>query len=178
MRCYRIFCHFIFTKPNWTSNTQTFKFGADEFGRDVEKGLLKYVAILKARGIKLHAVLVLGSRVKSRSQPKSDIDVTVIASNLPKEINILGLGRLFGLRRWFLLSDIPLFMGIETSNCCSREEFLHKLEEFDIHTLDALYYGKIIYHDGFWEQIQRVFRGIEEKYDLKKLNLKSRLSIV
>lgn len=61
------------------------RFGYDTLGRDVETGITKYVQLLKARGIQFHTILVLGSRVKGRWKPTSDIDLTIIASGLPKK---------------------------------------------------------------------------------------------
>jgi len=180
MRIYKVLCYTLFPKQNWNteSRERAFNLGVDEFGRDIAKGMPKYVDILKKRGFKVHTVLVLGSRVKGHWKPESDIDVTVIAEGLPKDVNISVIRRLLGLARWFMLSDVPLFMGVEPSGCCSREEFLQKLENFDVHALDAVYYGKVIYDDGFWQQVQKKFREMEEKYDLRNTPLKQKLFVI
>jgi len=147
-------------------------FGYDEFGRDIEQGLRQYVSILKSRKVQIHTVIVLGSRVKSSWKPESDIDVTIVASNLPKEGRNFLSYRLRNLRRGILLSDRPLFMGIEPSGCCSPEEFLQKMERFDLQILDALLYGQIVYDDGFWSQAKLLYEKIAKKHGLETAPLK------
>lgn len=173
LRAWKIFCFKSFGKKGNVMRTgRTSKFGLDEFGRDVEKGLKEYVDLLKKRGLDLQTVILLGSRVKSKCNPESDVDITVIASNLPRERNHhIPFGEILEFRRWLYLSDRPLFLGVEPSGCCSKEEFIHRLENFDVQALDALYYGTIIYDDGFWIEARRRFRQIEKKYQLEETGL-------
>jgi predicted nucleotidyltransferase len=147
-------------------------FGCDEYGRDIEDGLKKYINILKNRGIALHTVILLGSRAKGLWTSRSDVDVTIIASNLPKEGENLLSKRLTNLRRRLILCDRPLYLGIEPSGCCSKEEFLERLRSFDIQALDAIFYGRIIYDDGFWDIAKAQYTEIECKYRLDPLYLK------
>jgi predicted nucleotidyltransferase len=150
-------------------------FGFDEFGRDIGQGLLRYVTILKSRKVQIHTIIILGSRAKSSWKPESDVDVTIVASNLPKEgRNFLSV-RLRDLRRRVLLSDRPLFLGIEPSGCCSREEFLQRLEQFDIQVLDAVLYGQVVYDDGFWKQAKLKYEETIRKYGLETAPLKELL---
>jgi predicted nucleotidyltransferase len=150
-------------------------FGCDEFGRDVEQGLQQYVAILKSRRIEVHTVIVQGSRAKSSWKPESDVDVTIVANNLPKEGRDFLSFRLRDLRRRILLSDRPLFLGIEPSGCCSPRQFLERLEDFDIQELDAVLYGKVIYDVGFWRTVMDRYQTLEKKYHLDAMNLKTML---
>lgn len=152
-------------------------FGADEFGRDVADGISKYIELLKNRGLIVQTVIVLGSRVKGSWKPSSDIDLTIIADNLPKNEKSF-LSRLFGLGEPDILSDTPLCMGIEPSGCCSREEFLQRLKEFDIQVLDAIFYGRVAYDLGFWSEVKKEFHRIEREHNLSQLNLKQKLSKV
>lgn len=157
---------------------QTSELGVDESGRDVRNGVVYYVEILKKRGVKVHTVLVLGSRAKGRSKPDSDVDVLIVASDLPgRTIPIFPslAQKILGIRRWFLLSDWPICMGIEPSGCCSKEEFLQRLEDFELEALDAMYYGKIVCDDGFWLEANKKFKEIEEKYEFDKKQLKRML---
>lgn len=151
------------------------RFGCDEFGRDIEDGLNKYVKIIKSRGIKVHTVILLGSRAKGVWTPKSDVDVTIIASNLPKEGKNFLTRRLFNLKRHFVLSDRPLYMRIEPSGCCSKDEFIRRLKSLDIQVLDAVFYGQIIYDDGFWKTIKSEYKRIKRRYGLKNNSLKQLL---
>jgi predicted nucleotidyltransferase len=150
-------------------------FGYDEFGRDIEDGLHKYVSVLENRGLKVHTVIVLGSRAKGLWTPRSDVDVTIIATNLPKEGRNFLSKRLLNLKRRIILSDRPLYLGIEPSGCCSRDEFLERLRSFDIQALDAIFYGRIIYDDGFWNIAKTQYTEIERKYGLNPSYLKKLL---
>jgi predicted nucleotidyltransferase len=150
-------------------------FGCDELGRDVEDGMHQYIEHLKDRRLQFHTVIVLGSRVKGAWTPKSDIDVTIIASNLPKEGRNFLTERLFGLIRRIILSDRPLYLGIEPSHCCSKAEFFERLEKFDIQALDAVLYGRVVYDDGFWRTVKMKYREMEKKYALKQIPLKKML---
>lgn len=177
--CYRIFGA---KRANPFSNLKTgqhaFNLGRDYFGRDVGRAMFTYVRLLKRRGVVVHTVVVLGSRAKERSTRESDVDTLVIAGNLPGR-SYPGMTtlaqKILGLGRWLFLSDRPLFIGVQPSGSCSKEEFLQRLENFDLVALDALYYGKIIYDDGFWLEARKKFEEIEEKYNLQETPLKELL---
>jgi len=155
--------------------------GIDDLGRDVALGLKEYVNLLLGRGIKLHTLLVLGSRVKGRAKPESDVDVMIIASKLPgkSSAELTNIPqKILNIRRRFLFTDAPLFIGIQPSACCSKEEFLQWLKNFKILALDAIYYGKVIYDDGFWKHVLSTFKKVKEKYGLNETELKRILLIL
>jgi hypothetical protein len=152
--------------------------GCDELGRDIEDGLRLYIKLLKSRKLQIHTVILLGSRAKGSWTPQSDVDVTIIASNLPKERRNPLTKRLFDLRRGLILSDRPVYLGIEPSGCCSKAEFLERLEIFDIQVLDAIFYGRVIYDDGFWQTLKKKYKEIEKKYGLEQIPLKDMLVAV
>ena len=154
------------------------RFGCDRLGRDVEDGLHKYIRMLKSRNLQISTVVVLGSRAKGLWKPNSDVDVTIIANNLPKERKNFVIKRLLDLKRNLILSDIPLNLCIEPSGCCSEEEFLTKLEKFDINALDAVLYGCVIYDEGFWPKVKEKYRELKEKYCLNDKLLKEILKPV
>ena len=179
MRFYKILGHMLVGHKKWDSRSVNHVLGIDEFGRDVAEGMQRYVEILKRRGLKLNTVLVLGSRAKGRSKPSSDIDVTIIAENLPVVKKYpKPLNRIIGLKRWFLLSDIPLFMDLEPSSCHNKAEFLEKLKSFDRTALDAVYYGSVQYDDGFWKEVKATYAKIEKKYSLDETDLKQKLFVL
>jgi hypothetical protein len=171
LKMHKTFCHQIFARSNWNTRAKikNLDLGVDQFGRSVVEGMLAYVELLRRRGFQVHTVVVLGSRAKGRWKPDSDVDVTAIISNVLKEEGFLGI------KRWLLLSDRPIFMGIETSGCCSKKEFLCLLENFNLMALDAMYYGKVIYDDGFWIEVKERFQKMEKKYELQKIPLKKML---
>jgi predicted nucleotidyltransferase len=123
-------------------------------------------------------VIVLGSRVKDSWTPRSDVDVTIIADRLPRDGKNFFTKRILGFRRNFLLSDRPLYLGVEPSGCCSRKEFLERLNRFDIQALDAVLYGKIIYDDGFWSMVEARYATIEKRYQIECLPLKEMLASI
>jgi len=152
--------------------------GTDDIGRNVTSGVREYVNLLLKRNVNLHTLIVLGSRVKGRGKPGSDVDVTVIASNLPGKSSPEFLNipqKILNIKRCLLLNDAPIFMGIQPSACCSKEEFLSWLRDFKLLALDAVCYGRVVYDDGFWQQVLATFREIENKYQLNETNLKELL---
>jgi len=153
-------------------------FGCDEVGRDIKDGLRHYVRLIRSRRLQVHTLIVLGSRVKATWNPQSDVDVTIIADNLPGEGKNPISMRLFDFRRRILLSDRPLCLGIEPSGCCSRADFLVRLEQFDIQALDAILYGKLIYDDGFWQCAKRKYDNLRKRYGLDGIPLKEMLLLV
>jgi predicted nucleotidyltransferase len=146
--------------------------GTDILGRDVEDGVRKYVEILKRRGVEVQTVIALGSRVKGSWKPESDVDVTVIANNLPNQGKNAISRRIRDLKIRLLLSDRPICMGIEPSGCCSPQQFLERLERFQIQELDAVLYGKVVYDVGFWRTVMDRYRRLEKKYRLDAMDLK------
>lgn len=181
----RKFFRIIFARSKIDASVETdregMNLGIDELGRDVFTCIKKYVEILLQRGVKLHTVIVLGSRVKGRWKPESDVDVMVIASGLPgrsipEPTNFVQ--KVLNIRRSILLSDAPLFVGIQPSACCSKEEFLQWLKEFRASALDAVYFGKVIYDDGFWKHVLNVIEDIEKRYKLDRAELKQILSVL
>lgn len=173
-RVHTTICYEIYGRPNWNAGTKTQNpdLGVDQFGRDVAEGMLRYIKLLKKRGFQVHTVVVLGSRVKGRWKPESDVDVTVILNTVPKENGLLGL------KRWLLLSDRHVCMGIEPSGCYTKREFLHLLGNFNLMALDAVYYGRVVYDDGFWVEVKRRFKEMKRKYKLQKIPLKEMLFII
>jgi predicted nucleotidyltransferase len=153
-------------------------FGYDKLGRDVNDGLQKYVRFLFDRNLRVNSLVVMGSRVKGSWTASSDIDVLIVADGLPPEGTNLITRRLFRLRRSLLLSDRPLFLGIEPSGCCSRSEFLTRLRCFDLQTLDAVLYGQVVYDDGFWHVVTEQYRKMEFEYSLNRSFLKELLAKV
>ena len=175
LRLYRTIAYWIFGqryaqhvhRKNTKTCKETHNLGIDEFGRDLDQCMEQYVTILKRRGLKVRTVIILGSRAKNRWKPKSDIDTIVIASDLPRK-------GFFGLRRWYSLSDRPIYIGVESYGC-SEKDFLHMLENFHIAALDAIFYGKIVYDDGFWSVVKKTFKKLEKKYQLQEIPLKQML---
>jgi predicted nucleotidyltransferase len=184
MEIYKFFPYVLFGRRKWSNGKSEIDLGTDEFGRSVFAGLQLYVDILKNRGIKLNTVLVQGSRAKGRWKPTSDVDVTIISEDFPRKKESKSkqfpafINKFLQIKRNLSFLDIPLSMGIEPSFVCTKQDFMDMLENFDIHALDAIYYGEIIYDDGFWQEASDRFRMIEMKYNLDKTDLKRMISVV
>jgi hypothetical protein len=150
----------------------TSRFGCDKHGRDIESGLNEYVGLLRTRDSKLHTVLILGSRVKGTWLPGSDVDVTIVSDSLSsKNLDPISQ-RLYDLKVHFRYSDRPLNLGIVASCYYSRNEFIRSIEQFDFQALDALFYGKVVYDDGFWSVAMDRYRELEKRYGLDADSLK------
>jgi predicted nucleotidyltransferase len=147
--------------------------GKDEFGRNMGRYFRSYIDLLRRRGIKIHTLILLGSRAKNRWKPRSDLDIFVIASGLPKGLT----RRMSKYTRAHALSDIPLFLGIEAYGF-TKEEFLVRLENLDLPTLDAICCGKVLFDDGFWLQVKRAYERIEDDYCLDTIKLQLELSMI
>jgi len=139
-----------------------FSLGVDEFGRDVGDLLHVYVNLLARRGVGFHTLLVLGSRAKGRWSPNSDVDVLLILKKPSQKLNKKAL------------SGVPLFVDIYVE-CYSEEEIKKMMNTFCLTFLDAFYWGKTVYDDGFWFSITNEFSKLEKKYRLPGSLLKSRM---
>jgi hypothetical protein len=147
-------------------------FGRDELGRDVEKGLYKYVELLKERDLTIHTILVLGSRAKGTWDTESDVDVTIISDCCPRKANNFVTRRMRNLIVGFSFSDIPLCLGIEPSGCYTKAQFLKSLKQFDVQALDAVLYGRVIYDDGFWATAKKEYKEMEKRFRLDMIPVK------
>ena len=53
-----------------------------------------------------------------------------------------------------------------------------QLKKCDIHALDAIFYGKVIYDDGFWQIAKDEYKKIKKQNNLNEISLKEMLFIV
>jgi len=149
--------------------------GADEFGRDIADGVSKYLELLRRRGLRINTFIVLGSRAKGSWKPTSDVDVTIIGNNLPEEEENSAIKKILGIQNPWLQAPRSLCLGIEPSGCCSKQEFLRRVEKFDIQALDALCYGVVFYDDGFWQEARQKLHRMEIDYGFENAELKKKL---
>ena len=149
--------------------------GCDKHGKDIESGLREYVRLLRTRDSGLHTILVLGSRVKGTWLPASDVDVTVISDNLSRKSQYPISQRLYDLQVHFRYSDRPLNLGIVASCYYSKSEFIRAIEQFDFQALDALFYGRVVYDNGFWQLAIDRYNELEKRYGLDRIRLKRML---
>jgi hypothetical protein len=137
---------------------------------DLDRALQSYVKLLKRRGLKVHTVVVVGSRAKNRWHSKSDIDTTVIASGLPNAF----AQRFSFSARSRVLSDSPLFLGVQGLGF-TPDEFVGGLKNLSLLCLDAVYWGKVVFDDGFWKKAIYSIKEIEKDYGIRESIIKKKL---
>ena len=145
-------------------------FNKEMFEKNLNRVFKNYFGLLQQRGLNVHSIVLLGSWAKNRGHAKSDLDIIVVATGLPTG----PIGRILRNRK---LSEFPLFLGIEPFGY-TKQEFLECTVHLDLRALDALYCGKILFDDGFWQQAKENSKLIEEKYLLKKEELSVKLSLI
>jgi len=133
-------------------SVKTLNLGVDEFGDDVLKIVIDYIKALKKRGLKIRSIVVFGSRARGDYRPWSDVDVLVIAENLPKA------------KRWEVL-----WIGEVEPRGYTPKEFFEALWKLDMTALDACHEGKVIFDDGFWKKALEEFKRVKKKYMLRRL---------
>lgn len=123
-------------------------------GPKVLKDVQDYVERLR-KNIKVHSLVVFGSLAKGDFKPWSDVDMVIIAGDLPR-----GLDRfeLFYLPRDFAMDPRPY----------TKEEFLKAIEEIDLTAWDSIHEGKVVFDDGFWKSAREKFEGVKKEYGLVK----------
>lgn len=132
-------------------------FGIDEEGTNVTDQIKKYSEELMKSRIEVSSIILFGSRVRGDYKPWSDIDLVVVAKNLPQSYK----------DRWSLLTTFPYSDGIEI-NAYTPHEFLKAIENIDLTALDSLSEGTVIYDNGFLRSAKKVFQELETTYKLRK----------
>ena len=125
--------------------------GKTETGEDVYSKLMEWVRNLRKRGIKILLLAVIGSRAKGTWKPWSDIDILLIAENLPPK----------SIKRYLLL--LPEDLDIDL-RAYTPEEAKEALEKPDREFLDLIHYGKVIIGEKLYKKIEK---EIKEKFNVK-----------
>ena len=133
------------------------RFGFNELGRSVDDIIDRYVRNVRSR-IKLHLLIVLGSRARGDYKPSSDIDVVVVGGDLPKS--------------WWSILKEPLI----DPRAYTPEEFLDSIRRLDPTVLDAIAEGVVIYDDGFLAEAKQVFERVVKEFRLVKEKLGWRIA--
>jgi len=103
----------------------------------------------------VRAVILFGSRAKGNDTENSDVDLCVIADDLPQEV----LSRRYPAPSGYKFLSILGF---------HPDEFLTMLKDANPLILDIVTYGKIIYDNGFFKQVETSFHEVIKKYGLKR----------
>lgn len=101
----------------------------------------------------LRLVVLFGSRARGDYTDSSDIDVLVVADDLPKDPR----------ESFAVLRDIN-FINVHPIGL-NTEIFLKKLREGSVFILEVLDEGKIMYADNeFQEQVMNIYKEVRSKY--------------
>ncbi len=131
--------------------------GSLENGRNAYRELIRWVQGLEGKGIKVRFVGVIGSRAKGSWKPWSDIDVILIAENLPPR----------GIERYRLLLSDSIDLDIRAYTPEEAKEAVDKLErEF----LDLERYGRIVKDDGIYDEIRERLYKVRRRYEVKYID--------
>lgn len=134
------------------------RFGFDELGRNVDNVVDKYLEKVKLR-VKLHLLIVLGSRARGDYKPSSDVDVVVVADELPQD--------------WWSFLKEPLI----DPRAYTPREFLKSIRRLDPTALDAMAEGVVVHNDGFLAKARREFDKVVKDFKLLKERLGWRVGL-
>ena len=105
---------------------------------------------LRRRGFKVRSVVIFGSYAKGDFTEESDVDLCVVADNLPEE----EIERRT-LRKYYTTPGVEVV-------AYSPDEFKRMLEKLNPVVLDIVDYGKALMDDGFFkecrEALDRLFK--------------------
>ena len=134
-------------------------FGKSELGIDIARALRKYADILLSSSLKVRSIVVLGSRARGDWKPWSDTDIVIVAENFPEEYG-KRLAALHREKTWGIAMEARAY---------TPNEFIDAIIGLDLTALDAVYEGKRIFDDGFWEKAKETFRITKKAYKLKRI---------
>jgi len=122
----------------------------------------KYKEILLRSPLKVRTIIVMGSRARGDWKPWSDVDILVVAENLPK-----GWLRSDVLQ---VIDDTVIKAEIEVRGF-TPDEFLKLLEELSLTALDAMNEGVVVYDDGYWKEAKARFEEVKKTYKLRRIDI-------
>ncbi|MEX0569274.1 MAG: nucleotidyltransferase domain-containing protein [Candidatus Njordarchaeota archaeon] len=111
-------------------------------GKKAKTILDKYITKLRKHGIKIHSIIVIGSRAYGYHTTSSDIDIVVIIEDYNK------------IREAIKLS---LGTGYIEPRIYAKEDIETLLECYDAVLLEALEFGAIYYDDGTWTKLRKKY---------------------
>ncbi len=117
-------------------------------GTDARRAVGRFLEKCIKAGVRIRAAVVFGSRARGRWKEWSDVDVLVVAEDLPRE-------RIRPFLHGYALNIEP--WPYEPS------EVLESVKAGDIAAIDALENGVVIFDDGTWSSLKREYRRIKEE---------------
>ncbi len=118
-------------------------------GKEARVLLDSYIEKLRKYGIRIHSVIVIGSRAYGYHTTSSDIDVVVIIDDYHK------------IRDAIRLSS---GMGYIEPRIYAKEDVEALMECYDAVLLEALEFGVIYYDDGTWAKLRETYSSRIRKH--------------
>uniref|UniRef100_A0A7C4NJF4 Polymerase beta nucleotidyltransferase domain-containing protein n=1 Tax=Ignisphaera aggregans TaxID=334771 RepID=A0A7C4NJF4_9CREN len=98
-------------------------------------------------------MILFGSRARGDYTDRSDIDVLVVADDLPKDP-----------RESFALLRDTSFVNVNPIGF-NTESFLKKLKDGSVFVIEVIEDGKILYADNeFLDKVMNIYRDVRKKY--------------
>lgn len=120
----------------------------------LEQELERFCA--QARKRRARAVILFGSRARGQHTEASDVDICLIAEDLPEELLQRRYPTPLGYRSLSVFGFHP-------------EEFLRLLREGNPFVLDIMHDGIVVYEDGFMQRAQAAYREAIQRYGLRRV---------
>jgi len=117
-------------------------------GRPAIEYLSNYIEQL-SKLTNIRAVVVIGSRAKDDWKLSSDIDAIIVVD---KAVSY---------------TELPS-LGIVDPRIYTVEELFDAIKAAEYELIEAFEEGKIIYDDGIWKEMQRVYEKVKERLKIRR----------
>lgn len=121
--------------------------------RELDQELERFCAEAKAQGAR--AVVLFGSRAKGQHTEESDADICLISDDLPEDV----------FRRRYPAPSGYRFLSIFGFRPREVLELLRRANPF---VLDIVHEGKLLYDDGFFQEVREVYAETVQRHNLRR----------
>lgn len=121
--------------------------------QQVERELQRFCAEARRGGAR--AVILFGSRVRGQHTEESDVDVCLIADDLPEDTFQRRYPAPSGYRWLSVFGFHP-------------HEFLRMLRQGNLFVMEIVQEGKLLYDDGFFRQVRAIYQEAVQRYNLQR----------
>jgi predicted nucleotidyltransferase len=112
-------------------------------GRPAIEYLANYIEQL-SKLTNVRAVIVVGSRARGNWKLSSDIDTIIVVD------------------RAILYTELPS-LGTVDPRIYTVEELIEAIKTAEYELIEAFEEGKVIYDDGIWKEMQKIFEEVKER---------------
>jgi len=126
-------------------------------GKPAIEYLVNYIEQL-SRLTNVRAVVVIGSRARGDWKLSSDIDAIIVVD---KAISY---------------TELPS-LGIVDPRIYTVEELFNAIKTAEYELIEAFEEGKIIYDDGIWKEMRKIYEGVKERLKIHRYKTGWRINI-